>query len=59
MIIHHMSDGTIRKSVEGVIIPRQMDKVYSLVHRKALKEKKQNDNSNTTGAIHEKQILDR
>lgn len=34
MIIHHMADGSIRKSVEGFIIPKSFEKVYELANKK-------------------------
>lgn len=54
MIIHHMSDGTTRKSIEGVYIPKQFDKVYMIAHKNALKEKNQNGNENKSSDISKK-----
>ena len=55
MIIHHMSDGTIRDSIEGCVIPKQLSSVYTLVMssrlNKNLKENDRNGNSNTSGDI--------
>lgn len=42
MIIHHMSDGSIRKSMDGVIIPRNFEKIYTLANHK--KKEIQNGN---------------
>ena len=54
MIIHHMSDGTVRKSIEGVHIPRQFNKVYELAHKNALKGKSQNGNKDKSSDIKKK-----
>lgn len=56
MIIHHMSDGTVRKSIEGVVVPSSFEQVYILAHKKKLERKKeiQNGNSNTSGDFREK-----
>jgi len=49
MIIHHMSDGTVRKSIEGVIVPITFSNVYKLAQNN--KRGNQNGNSNTSGDI--------
>lgn len=54
MIIHHMSDGTIRNSIEGVRIPKRFDKVYMIAHKNALKEKNQNGNKDKSSNIKKK-----
>ena len=56
MIIHHMSDGSIRKSIEGVVIPLSFKNVYTLANKKNLERKKenQNGNSDTSGDFREK-----
>ena len=54
MIIHHMSDGTIRKSIEGVHIPTNFNKVYELAYKKRIKGEKQNGNDNTSRSIDKK-----
>lgn len=58
MIIHHMSDGTIRNSIEGVYIPKRFDKVYMIAHKHSLREKNQNDNKDKSYNIKKKQVLD-
>lgn len=30
MVIHHMSDGSIRDSIDGMVIPRKFENVYIL-----------------------------
>lgn len=54
MIIHHMSDGTIRKSIEGVRIPTKFDSVYALAYKKRVKGEKQNGNSDSSRSINKK-----
>lgn len=54
MIIHHMSDGTIRNSIEGVRIPKRFDKVYELAHKNALKGNSQNGNKDKSSDIKKK-----
>ena len=44
MIIHHMADGTIRKNIDGIIIPRNFEKVYILANQK----KKENQHGDST-----------
>lgn len=34
MIIHHMADGTIRKDIEGLIVPKSFENVYILANKK-------------------------
>ena len=54
MIIHHMSDGTIRKSVDGVRIPTKFNKVYELAYKNSLKEKNKNGNCDTSRNLDKK-----
>lgn len=54
MIIHHMSDGTTRKSIEGVRIPTNFDKVYALAYKKRVKGELQNGNKNKSSNISKK-----
>ena len=54
MIIHHMSDGTIRQNIEGVVIPRKFDKIYELAYKKRIKGEHQNGNENKSGNISKK-----
>ena len=57
MIIHHMSDGSVRDSIEGFVIPKKFEEVYILANKKS--KENQNGNSNKSRNIGEKQILDR
>lgn len=51
MIIHHMSNGIIKNSIKGSIIPKNFEAVYKLAN----KRKKENKNgSNETRTIREK-----
>lgn len=54
MIIHHMNDGTIRQNIEGVVIPREFDKIYALAYKKRIKGEKQNVNKNKSSNISKK-----
>ena len=54
MIIHHMSDGTVRKSIDGVCVPRQLNKVYELAYKKQFKGELQNGNKNKSSDISKK-----
>lgn len=58
MIIHHMSDGSIRNSIEGVVIPSRFENVYRLANNKR-RDLKIHGNISKSGNIREKQILDR
>lgn len=49
MIIHHMSDGSVRKSIEGFIIPKSFEKVYELANKK-----RKITNDSTSRTIREK-----
>lgn len=51
MIIHHMRDGTIRKSIDGVVVPRKFEKIYEMVNKRKVKV---NDNKDTTRTIKRK-----
>ena len=51
MIIHHMRDGTIRESIDGVIVPRKFEKIYEMVNKRKVKV---NDNKDTTRTIKRK-----
>lgn len=44
MIIHHMADGSIRNSIDGIIIPRSFKNTYELANR----IKKESSNGNGT-----------
>lgn len=60
MIIHHMSDGTIRHSIEGVVIPPTLKNVYILAKTgRVKKEEFKNGNSNTSRDFRKEQVLDR
>lgn len=50
MIIHHMVDGSIRKNIEGVIVPSNFENVYALARKNNQNRKKENRNGdcNTT-----------
>ena len=56
MIIHHMSDGSIRKSIEGLVVPSRFEQVYILAQKKKLERKKefQNGNSDQSRTINKK-----
>lgn len=56
MIIHHMSDGSVRKSIEGLVIPSRFEQVYILANKKKLERKKelQNGNSGKSRTINKK-----
>ena len=54
MIIHHMSDGTIRQNIEGVVIPRKFDKVYALAYKKRIRSGHQNGNKDKSSNISKK-----
>ena len=45
MIIHHMADGTIRKDIEGLVIPKSFENIYILVNKKRNKERNNVNNS--------------
>lgn len=45
MIIHHMADGTIRKDIEGVIVPKSFENIYILASKKRSKEYENVNNS--------------
>jgi hypothetical protein len=51
MVIHHMVDGTIRHSIDGLIIPKSFVTVYELANKR---RGIQNGNSNTSGTIKKK-----
>lgn len=55
MIIHHMSDGAIRENIEGVILPKSFNKVYSMIHSK--KKVSQNEDSSKSKTINKSQVL--
>lgn len=60
MIIHHMSDGTIRNSIEGIVVPTTLEKVYILAKKnRASKKENKNGNSNTSRDFRKEQVLDR
>lgn len=60
MIIHHMSDGTIRHSIEGVVIPPTLKNVYILAKKNGvIKKENGNGNSNTSRDFRKEQVLDR
>lgn len=46
MIIHHMSDGTIRDSIDGVVIPRKFESVYILANKRRRSVYKENTYGN-------------
>lgn len=50
MIIHHMSDGSIRNNIEGLIIPKSFVTVYEITNRKV----NTYDNINKTKTIEKK-----
>lgn len=54
MIIHHMSDGTIRENIEGVVIPRRFDKIYELAYKKRIRGERQNGNEDKSSNISKK-----
>lgn len=51
MIIHHMRDGTIRESIDGVVVPRKFEKIYEMVNKRKVKV---NGNKDTTRTIKRK-----
>lgn len=53
VIIHHMSDGSVRNSVEGVFIPIQFKEIYELAYTKRNKGEKQDGNCNKSGNFKE------
>lgn len=34
MVIHHMADGTVRNSIEGLRIPKSFEGVYKIANRR-------------------------
>ena len=54
MIIHHMSDGTTRKSIDGMRIPTKFDKVYALAYKKRVKGDSQNGNKGKSSDLKKK-----
>ncbi len=51
MIIHHMKDGTIRKSIDDVVVPRKFEKIYEMANKRKVKV---NDNKDAIRTIKEK-----
>lgn len=45
MIIHHMKNGYVRDSIDGMVIPKTFEQVYILARR--AKQNKENDNGNS------------
>lgn len=43
MVIHHMADGSIRDSIEGMKIPKSFNKVYEMIYI----SRKENDSGNS------------
>lgn len=54
MIIHHMSDGSVRKSIEGLVVPSRFEQVYILAQKMKRKKELQNGNSGKSGTINKK-----
>lgn len=52
MIIHHMADGSIRKNIDGVILPKQFENIYKLANRR--KKDISNGNVNTSRTVERK-----
>lgn len=52
MIIHHMADGTIRDSIDGVVIPNSFEGIYILVNKR--KAACVDDDSDTSKIVREK-----
>lgn len=50
MIIHHMADGTIRKDIKGLVVPKSFENVYILANKKRSEECK-NVNESTSRNI--------
>lgn len=42
MIIHHMADGSVRDSIDEIVIPRKFENVYKIVN--SIRKKNQNGN---------------
>ena len=57
MIIHHMRDGTIRESIDGMVIPASFENVYKLVQ--VSKKENKNGDSDTSRDFRKEQVLDR
>lgn len=34
MIFHHMADGSVRDSIDGVVIPKNFTNIYELINRR-------------------------
>ena len=56
MIIHHMRDGSIRDSIEGMIVPVSFENIYKLARMG--KKEHRHDNIDTSGNFRKKQVLD-
>ena len=56
MIIHHMRDGSIRESIEGMVIPASFENIYKLVQMS--KKEHRNGNVDKSRNFREKQVLD-
>jgi hypothetical protein len=52
MIIHHMRNGSIRESIEGVVVPASFEHIYKLVQMGRKGDR--NGDSNTTRDIAKK-----
>ena len=54
MIIHHMSDGSIRDSIDGMVIPKKFESIYILARELRIRRI---ENGSKKRTIEEEQIL--
>lgn len=52
MIIHHMVDGSVRDSIDGVVIPNSFEGIYILVNKR--KAADVDGNNDTSKIVREK-----
>lgn len=54
LVIHHMSDGSIRDSVDGMVIPKKFESIYILTREIRIRRI---ENGSKKRTIEEEQIL--
>lgn len=54
LVIHHMSDGSIRDSVDGMVIPKKFESIYILAREIRVRRI---ENGSKKRTIEEEQIL--
>ena len=54
MVIHHMSDGSIRDSIDGMVIPKKFESIYILAREIRVRRI---ENGSKKRTIEEEQIL--